>query len=69
MRRLKRATPEQVARHDAATRCIIIGTLVRAEYEGWGAVPTGDKIMEILARRGYRPDVAGCNLLRDGTCV
>ncbi len=67
----KKASPEQVAKHNDATRHIIMGMLTQ-EFPDVYATPAcraGDKIMKVLADRGYVPQIRACNQLMDGTNI
>jgi hypothetical protein len=61
----KKASPEEVAAHNAVTQTILVGVI--CEKIGWcvpgHAIAAANEIMEVLARRGYEPQIRGLNQL------
>jgi hypothetical protein len=66
-----KASPEEVARHDEATRTILVGII--CEKMGWcvpgHAIAAATDIMDTLASRGYRPHIRALNQLANGKRV
>jgi hypothetical protein len=62
----KNASPEEVARHNDVTRQVIIGTLCEAGLTSTVSVRLAREIMDVIARRGYEPQILGLNQLKNG---
>ncbi|MFP3614743.1 hypothetical protein SB778_32175 [Paraburkholderia sp. SIMBA_050] len=66
-----KASPEEVTRHNDVTRRIIVGII--CEKMGWcvpgHAIAAATDIMEMLAHRGYEPQIRELNRLANGKRV
>jgi hypothetical protein len=67
----KKASPEEVAAHNKVTQTILVGII--CEKMGWcvpgHAIAAATDIMDVLARRGYEPQIRGLNQLANGKRV
>lgn len=54
--------------HNEVTREIMVGIMVDYQ-EGIPLSVVSRKIMEMLKRRGYEPQILACNQLADGTYI
>jgi hypothetical protein len=67
----RRATPEEVARHDKITRDRVFCAISQV-FEDYNPYVrelqlATTEVMKILKTRGYEPQIRTCNQLKDGT--
>jgi len=67
----RRATPEEVVRHNRITRDRVLCAIARV-FEDYNPYMreislVTSKVMKIIKDRGYEPQIRTCNQLKDGT--
>jgi len=60
---------DEIIRHNTVTREIIAGVLVECRESDQSITETSQRIMSVINRRGYVPQIKSCNQLKDGRFI